>query len=119
MVRILLADDDGAMRDLVRRALESDGHTVAPTQDGSEALEKINAGEVFDVLVSDVNMPGLDGLALAEKAAAALPTIAVLLMSGFPEQLDKAKGLKLSRVGTLPKPFTLDQAKAAVKSLIG
>lgn len=119
MVRILLADDDGAMRELVRRALESEGHAVSATQDGLEALEKISAGEKFDVLVSDVNMPGLDGLALAEKAAAALPNIAVLLMSGFPEQLDKSRGLKLARVATLAKPFTLDQAKAAVKGLIG
>ena len=91
MARILLADDDAATRDLVRRALEADGHKVTVTQDGSEALDRITGGEAFDVLVSDVNMPGLDGLSLAERAANALPGIGVLLMSGFAEQLDKER----------------------------
>ena len=118
MARILLADDDGATRDLVRRALEADGHKVSVTQDGTEALERITSGEAFDVLVSDVNMPGLDGLSLAERAAAALPGIAILLMSGFPEQLDKARGLKPARVSTLAKPFSLEQVKAAVRGLV-
>ena len=119
MARILLADDDGATRDLVRRALEADGHSVAVTQDGSEALDRITSGETFDVLVSDVNMPGLDGLSLAERAAAALPGIAILLMSGFPEQLDKARGIKARRMATLTKPFSLEQAKAAVRGVVG
>jgi CheY-like chemotaxis protein len=118
MARILLADDDAATRDLVRRALEAEGHKVHVTQDGAEALERLTAGEAFDVLVSDVNMPGLDGISLAERAAAALPGIAVVLMSGFPEQLEKARRVKASRVGTLSKPFTLEQAKAAVRTLL-
>ena len=119
MARILLADDDGATRDLVRRALEADGHSVFVTQDGVEALEHLVGGGGFDVLVSDVNMPGLDGISLAERAAAALPGIAILLMSGFPEQLDKARGIRVARIGTLSKPFTLEQAKAAVRGIVG
>lgn len=119
MARILLADDDGATRDLVRRALEADGHTVSVTQDGAEALDRITSGETFDVLVSDVNMPGLDGLSLAERAAAVLPHLGILLMSGFPEQLDKARRIKAARIATLSKPFSLEQARAAVKGVVG
>lgn len=119
MARILLADDDAATRDLVKRALEADGHSVLTTQDGSEALDSLNAGKAFDVLVTDVHMPGMDGLALAERAAALVPGIAVVLMSGFAEQLDKAKSLKTARVATLSKPFSLEQAKAAVRGVVG
>ena len=70
MARILLADDDTATRDLVRRALEADGHSVHVTQDGSEALEAVegSGAQKFDVLVSDVEMPLLDGVALAQRA---------------------------------------------------
>ena len=67
MAQILLADDDRATRDLVRRALEADGHTVTVTQDGGEALEQVKEGGLkFDLLVSDVEMPMIDGVALAE-----------------------------------------------------
>jgi CheY-like chemotaxis protein len=119
MARILLADDDGATRDLVRRALEADGHKVFATQDGVEALERLAGGEGFDVLVTDVEMPGLDGISLAERAASALPGIGILLISGFPEQLERAKRIRARRVGTLSKPFTLEQARSAVKDVVG
>jgi two-component system, cell cycle response regulator CpdR len=118
MVRILLADDEAPTRDLVRRALESDGHSVTVTQDGPEALENILTG-TFDLMVTDVHMPGLDGLALAERAGAAHPELCVLFMSGFPEELAKAKAIKVKRVGVLSKPFTLEQMKAAVRALLG
>jgi CheY-like chemotaxis protein len=119
MAKILLADDDAATRDLVRRALEMDGHKVTATQDGMEALERLSGGDRFDVLVTDVQMPGLDGIALAERAAAATPGIAILLMSGFPEQLEKSKRIASARVATLSKPFTLEQARAAVRGVVG
>ena len=100
MARILLADDDAATRDLVRRALEADGHSVHVTQDGSEALECVegSGAQKFDVLVSDVEMPLLDGVALAQRALKQ-PNLRVLLMSGFAEQLDRAKALKSSQGG--------------------
>jgi CheY-like chemotaxis protein len=62
MARILLADDDAATRDLVKRALAIDGHAVTSTQDGTEALDAITATPSgFDLLISDVQMPSLDG----------------------------------------------------------
>ena len=69
MARILLAEDDAATRDMVQRALAMDGHEVIVTQDGAEALEKLQAAPGrIDLLISDVQMPGLDGVALVEKA---------------------------------------------------
>lgn len=119
MARILLADDDKTTRDLVKRALEAEGHTVEVTQDGTEALErlKVGAGSI-DVLVSDVHMPGMDGIGVATGAIEAVPGLKILLMSGFPEELERAKSLKAARLGVLTKPFTLDQVRAAVRSLL-
>lgn len=120
MARILLADDDKAMRDFVKRALEADGHHVAVAHDGTEALERLSApGGTADVLVTDVNMPGLDGVSLAGRAAGMTPSLRVLFMSGFPEELERAKGIKAAKVGTLSKPFSLEQVKAAVRGLLG
>ena len=119
MARILLADDDAATRDLVKRALESDGHTVQVTQDGSEALDRVKAAQPFDLLVSDVEMPLLDGVKLAERASALQPGLRILLMSGFAEQLERAKTLKGPQVAVISKPFTLDQVRATVRKLLG
>ena len=120
MARILLADDDAAMRDLVRRALEADGHSVHVTQDGSEALECVEGAgaQKFDVLVTDVEMPLLDGVALAQRALKQ-PNVRVLLMSGFAEQLERARTLKSGQVAVLSKPFSLEDMRSAVRKLLG
>lgn len=117
MARVVLADDDAATRDLVKRALESDGHKVSVAEDGNEALDRLASGA--DILVSDVNMPGLDGITLATRAAASAPGLRVLLMSGFPEELERARRAGLGRLGVLAKPFTLEQVRSAVRALIG
>lgn len=118
MARILLADDDATSRDLVQRALGADGHTVVGTHDGSEAMEKLSTA-TYDVLVSDVQMPGMDGISLAAKALASRPGLAVVLISGYAEQLERAKGLNAQKLRTLLKPFTLEQMRAAVKAALG
>ena len=119
MAHILLADDAQATRDLVRRALESDGHRVGLTQDGLEALETLNAAaERFDVLVSDVHMPGLDGIELARRASVAHPGLKLLLMSGFAEELERAQALKSPNLSVIMKPSTLDQVRTAGRALL-
>ena len=119
MARILLADDDAATRDLVRRALATDGHSVDSTQDGTEALEKLQgAPTAYDLLITDVQMPGLDGIALAEQGLAGYPKLRVLLMSGFADELGRAGKLKQKVSSVLTKPFTLEQIKAAVKAAL-
>ena len=120
MANILLADDDKATRDLVKRALESEGHTVEITQDGTEALEKLTGSpSAFHLLVSDVHMPGLDGIELARRAIATAPGLKLLLMSGFTEELDRAEALNSPTLSVITKPFTLDQIRSAVRTLLG
>ena len=94
MARILLAEDDAATRDMVQRALTADGHQVVVTQDGAEALEKLRGGGGFDLLISDVQMPGVDGIELVEKGLAGNPKLRVILMSGFAGELGRADHLQ-------------------------
>jgi CheY-like chemotaxis protein len=107
------------VRDLVKRALSSEGHTVHVTQDGLEALDYLagNAATV-DLLVTDVDMPQLDGISLAEKALVLRPGLALVLMSGFSDQLDRAARLRVRRLLSLEKPFTLEQIKQVVRSAL-
>lgn len=119
MATILLADDDGAVRDLVRRALTAEGHTVHVTQDGQEALDFIDShGRPIDLLVTDVDMPQLDGISLAERALKTRNDLAVVLMSGFSDQLERAAGLRARKLLSIAKPFTLDQIKQAVRAVL-
>ncbi len=117
MARILLADDDRGMLDTARRALELDGHKVSTADDGAEARAKIGAGGGFDVLVADVQMPGLDGVTLARQALATGGGIKVVLMSGHAEALEQAKSIP--GVQTIAKPFQIDQLRAVVRAALG
>jgi two-component system cell cycle response regulator CpdR len=116
MAEILIADDEAATRDLMRRALEGDGHRVSVVADGSEALERLASGGI-DLLITDVQMPGLDGIKLAAKALAMHPGLRILLMSGYAEQLERGAALG-GKVGTLGKPFTLEKARAEVRAAL-
>ena len=119
MATILLADDDATTRDLAERALRQDGHRIEIAHDGSEALRKLSAAKpAFEVLVSDVQMPGIDGIELVRRVAAEHPRLRVLLMSGFTDQLDRAKGLKVARLMVLSKPFALEKLRSTVRDLL-
>ena len=116
MARILVADDDAALRALVVRALSSDGHQVEEAGDGLDALEQIQVGR-FDLVVSDLDMPGLDGMGLVARVTPHTK-LKVLLISALSEELQRARGFPADRVGTLEKPFTLEQLKSRVRALI-
>jgi DNA-binding NtrC family response regulator len=117
MARILLADDDKGALDLVRRALELDGHAVVTAEDGSEAQSLVSAGG-FDLLVSDVQMPGLDGISLAKEAVARQPRLRVVLMSGYADGLDLAGPLVARGARVLVKPFAIDRIRAEVRAAL-
>jgi len=119
MASILLADDDPAMLDLAKRALELDGHTVKTADDGAEARAAIQAGGAFHVLVTDIQMPGVDGLTLAKAALAKHPSLKVLLISAHADVLDGARSLDPARVHLLAKPFPIDKLRSEVKALGG
>lgn len=109
MARILVAEDDDNVRTFVVRALELKGHSVIETADGGLAAEALAAeAGAFDLLLSDIKMPVMDGIALALTAAADYPELTILLMTGFADQQERAHGLEALIHDVIPKPFTLD-----------
>ncbi len=114
-MRILLTEDDDSVRAFVSRALELDGHKVETACHGVEAMERLteSAGG-FDLLVTDVKMPVMDGIALAHEASSQWPTLPILLMTGFADQRERAQDLADVVRDVLTKPFTLQQIRAAV-----
>lgn len=120
MVRILLADDDSATLEFFRRSLTSEGYEVITVQDGQEALDCLAASAgTFDVLITDVEMPGIDGIELVKLAVAAQAGLKVLLVSGFEGGMDRATKIVGAKVKALTKPLTLDQIRSEVKALLG
>ena len=114
-MRILLTEDDESVRAFVSRALELDGHRVETACDGLEAMERLEESDGdFDLLVSDVKMPLMDGIALAHKAAGQWPGLPILLMTGFADQRERAEDLSKVIRDVLTKPFTLQEIRAAV-----
>ena len=113
MARILLAEDDVSVSAFVERALEHKGHEVTRCRTGSAALAAL-AGEAFDLLLSDIVMPSLDGIALALKASKDHPRMRILLMSGYASERQRAHNLEALAQRVLAKPFTLDEICAAV-----
>ena len=120
MARVLLAEDDAAMLEMVRRALHGDGHDVVAAQDGQDALDAASAaGATFDVLLTDIEMPGLNGLALAGKAVALLPKLRVVLMTAYAGGVTVPDPLKPHIARVLTKPLALDLVRAAVREAAG
>lgn len=120
MARVLLAEDDMSVREFVLRALESAGHTVVLAHDGGEAAQALRQpGARFDLLLADIKMPVMDGIALALSASRDHPDLPILLMTGFADQRERAYGLDTLVRDVLAKPFSLDDLLAAVRRALG
>jgi CheY-like chemotaxis protein len=113
MARILITEDEDTLRMFVARALRLDGHETHEAGDGAEGLEKLSEGE-FDLLLSDIRMPVMDGIELAHKAAAGFPDLKILLMTGYAEQRERADDLSSKIVDVVQKPFALPEIRKAV-----
>ena len=115
MPRVLIVDDEDSMRVLVARAIAMDGHDIVTAEDGSEALEILGSGQgAFDLLLSDIQMPVMDGIALALAAARDFPDLTILLMTGFADQRERASGLNAIAHDVVTKPFSVADIRTAV-----
>jgi two-component system cell cycle response regulator CpdR len=119
MARILIAEDDDVIRELAVRALSEDGHELTVTADGAAALVSLGRHRgAFDLLLTDVKMPKVDGIALALEAGRLHPDIAIMLMTGYADQRERAHGLDALVHDVIAKPFTVDQIKGAVREAL-
>jgi CheY-like chemotaxis protein len=115
MPRVLIADDEEPMRVLVARAIAMDGHDTVTAQDGAEALEILTRESgMFDLLLTDIQMPVMDGIALALSAARDFPNLTILLMTGFADQRERASNLSAIAHDIITKPFSAADIRTAV-----
>src|SRR6185312_9758765 len=114
MPRVLIADDEASMRALVARAIAMDRHETVTAQDGAEALEILTReGGAFDLLLTDIQMPIMDGIALALSAARDFPDLTILLMTGFADQRERASNLDALVHDVITKPFSVADIRTA------
>jgi CheY-like chemotaxis protein len=118
MARLLIAEDEQPVRELLLRALTQDGHEVDTAPDGAAALEQLSGAKTFDRLLSDIRMPIMDGIALALAAARDHPDLAIVLMTGYAGERDRAQGIDTLVHDIVLKPFALTDLKQRLKKAL-
>jgi DNA-binding response OmpR family regulator len=114
MPRILIVDDDAVIRELLAYVLKQEGYEVIEATNGAEGLQKYQA-EPTDLVITDLMMPGMDGLELLKELRRVVPTPALIAISGDQAALMQARELTSH---TFAKPLSIEQVLAAVQVLV-
>jgi two-component system cell cycle response regulator CpdR len=116
MARILIVEDDESVRAFTARAIAAGGHEVETAEDGDLGLESIRSADGgYDLILSDIRMPSMDGIEMAKRAASEFPGLRILLMTGYAEQRERAADLANIIIDVVPKPFTLNEIRSKVQ----
>ncbi|MGX9118829.1 response regulator [Mesorhizobium sp. BHbsci] len=119
MAKLLIVEDDESVRTLAARALERAGHMIDIAADGAQGLALIRAARGgYDLVVSDIRMPEMDGIQMAKSAASLFPAMKILLMTGYADQRERAEELNGVIVDVVQKPFTLAEIRARVEQAL-
>lgn len=118
MKRILIAEDEDAIRDFVIINLKRAGYEVVGVPDGEQALQVFEQSEGdFDVVVLDIMMPGIDGFGVCEKIRAANNSIGIIMLSAKSQEMDKVRGLMMGADDYITKPFSPSELVARVDAI--
>ena len=115
--RLLIVDDDGEMRDLLRKVLEKEGYRVSVAGDGREALVVLARG-TFDLVVTDMLMPHDGGLELLESLHQIHPTLPVIIVTAFGDWHSYTRALELGAAAFISKPLRMSELIAAVHNAL-
>src|SRR5438093_12442699 len=119
-MKILVVDDERAVRESLRRALELEGYQVDLAEDGEEALQRLGGAEDADAdaVILDVLMPGIDGLEVCRRLRAERNGVPVLMLTARAEVDSRVAGLDAGADDYLPKPFALAELLARLRALL-
>ena len=117
-MKILVVDDERAVRESLRRALELEGYEIELAADGNEALYRLEAAEEPDAVILDVLMPGVDGLEVCRRLRGAGSKLPVLMLTARTEVEDRVAGLDAGADDYVSKPFALEELLARVRALL-
>ncbi len=116
MAKLLIVEDDASVRTLCARAFERAGHSVDVAEDGAQGLALVvEAGGGYDIVVSDIRMPEMDGIEMAKAAARQFAGLKIVLMTGYADQRERAEELDGIILDVVQKPFTLAEIRARVE----
>lgn len=119
MARILIVEDDDSVRNFTARAIAAAGHQTETAEDGDLGLASIrDAGGDYDLVLSDIRMPAMDGIEMAKQAASEYPGLRILLMTGYADQRERAADLQNIVIDVVPKPFTLNEIRNRVEEAL-
>jgi two-component system, cell cycle response regulator CpdR len=119
MARILIAEDEEALCAMCARALSGAGHDIKTAGDGGDALDLLKREDGrFDLLLTDIRMPIMDGIALALAAVRDFPDLVILLMTGYADQRERASGLDAIVHDVIAKPFSVATLRGAVNEAL-
>ena len=117
-MKILVVDDERAVRDSLRRALELEGYSVELASDGEEALDRLSANCEPDAMILDVLMPGMDGLEVCRRVRREGNRIPVLMLTARTEVENRVAGLDAGADDYVTKPFALEELLARMRALL-
>jgi excisionase family DNA binding protein len=116
--RILVVDDEQAVRDLLAKTLTMADYDVDTAADGPAALDRLRAAE-YDLLITDLKMPGMDGLTVIREARKVRPDVSVVIITGYSTEASAIEAINLGVAGYLTKPFRLPRILAATARALG
>ncbi len=116
-IKVLVAEDNPAVREFIERAIKTIGVQVVSVVDGQQALDALNQNS-YDVLVTDIVMPNVDGIALALKAVRQYPNLKIVMISGYAQERMRAHNLDALVHRIIAKPFSLEEICEAVEDVM-
>lgn len=116
-IRVLIVDDEQSMREFLSILLEREGYQVVSAANAAGALELLENG-LFDLVISDVQMPGLSGIELLERIKSSAPDTAVLMITAFSTAEQAVEAMKLGAYDYIAKPFKIEEVKQLVKNAL-
>jgi DNA-binding NtrC family response regulator len=112
--RLLVIDDEEDIREMLSFVLSRDGFAVTLADSGQAAIDLVQGGRSFDVAITDMKMPGMDGMETLAALKKVDPTIEVIVVTGYASEQTAAECIKLGAYGYLRKPFELDDLRALI-----
>ena len=116
--RVLVVDDEAAIRDMLSKALSLAEYDVETAPDGRAAIDRLRANQ-YDLLVTDLRMPGIDGLAVIREARRLRPDLPVIIITGYSSEASAIEAIDLGVSGYLTKPFRVPKVLAAAAKALG
>jgi DNA-binding NtrC family response regulator len=113
-VRILVVDDSKESREVCQRVLRKEGYEVQGVDNGKKALDELKATR-FDLIITDLKMPEVDGISLLKKAKEIYPEIFVIVMTGYPDEESRIQAIKAGASDYLAKPIEVSDLITTVK----